>query len=533
MFKKTLSILLCAAMVLSVASCGKPASAPSSAPASTPASSAPAPAADPRLGGLTLPLTDTPTKIEWVVTSSFDDLSAKWFAQKVKELTNVEIVYTAIPQASEKEKAANLIASKDLPDILGSGLEMTMCNQIGQQGGFAAVDDYLHVMPNFKAKVVDNPELNYYLKANCAGNGKLYGLQPMKSSRSVNHGMMYRKDIFDKNGIKVWTNTEEFYQAMKKLKEIYPNSYPFTTKTKANVFKDMSVSWGLNGFDMFYDETAGKWALSSTDARYKDMLDNMKKWYDEGLIDPEFLTLTPEQWESKMTQEAQSFITWDWIDRMNLLKKSAEAKVPAYDLRYAPPVGPTGNVIHLPDFSGWINSVAAGPNAELCFKLLDFMYSDYGIELATMGVEGETYKMGANGKAEYLDMDPAKTVGILDLEEKYGLFQQCTYKGIDQRSVYFTFTEPLQEAQDLMVKNNKIAPLDPALSFSDADAKEKNTLLADIMKKGEEFSFKYMFSKTPAEREKLWTDWQAAAKQAGADRLVEIYNNTQASTYGK
>ena len=79
---------------------------------------------------------------------------------------------------------------------------------------------------------------------------------------------------------------------MKKLKEIYPQSTPLTLKTKEETFKTMSYSWGMIAHEPYYDEAAKVWKYTDTDPKYKEMLDFMKKLYDEKLLDPEFLTMT-------------------------------------------------------------------------------------------------------------------------------------------------------------------------------------------------------------------------------------------------
>ena len=57
---------------------------------------------------------------------------------------------------------------------------------------------------------------------------------------------MYRKDIFDKNGLIVWKagDTEGFYQTLKKLKEIYPNSVPMSSKMANNFWWYQQAGWG-------------------------------------------------------------------------------------------------------------------------------------------------------------------------------------------------------------------------------------------------------------------------------------------------
>ena len=76
--------------------------------------------------------------------------------------------------------------------------------------------------------------------------------------------------------------------------------------------------------DMYYNEEDGKWKLSSTDEKFKEVLDFIKIMYDEKLIDPEFITATQAAWTSKITQNDKAFVTWDWIGRLEQFKEQTK-----------------------------------------------------------------------------------------------------------------------------------------------------------------------------------------------------------------
>ncbi|MCT6985924.1 hypothetical protein M1723_25330, partial [Salmonella enterica subsp. enterica serovar Senftenberg] len=65
----------------------------------------------------------------------------------------------------------------------------------------------------------------------------------------------------------------------------------------------------------------------------------MKKLYNEGLLDPEFMTDTDDSWTAKMTSGNKSFVTYDWIGRLDLFYNQVKDQNPNYDLRYGNPVG--------------------------------------------------------------------------------------------------------------------------------------------------------------------------------------------------
>jgi len=338
---------------------------------------------------------------------------------------------------------------------------------------------------------------------------------------------MYRKDIFDKNGIKEWTNTEEFYQALVKLKEIYPDSYPLASKTVVNIFRDYAYGWGIGGtqYPTYYDEAAKSWKFATVQPENKEMLDFMKKLYNEQLIDPEFITATSDSWTSKMTTD-KSFVTYDWIGRLDLFYNQVSATNPEFDLRYANPVGPTGNIRTLPKVdANWSITVANNENKEVALKLLDYLTSPSGAALVTLGVEGETFEFDADGKPVYPELSDLPLVDIKALENEYGMWLEGMYLNPDRRSVYYNFTEKEQEAQDKMLAANSFEPLDPVLNFTDDETAAIAELQITLQKAAEEFNTKYVLDKSFGDVQ--WEEWKVNAEKLGASKIAEIYNAAQ------
>ena len=470
-------------------------------------------------GGLKLPFTNDNTEIEWVVSSSYTNLNDTYVIQKLRQLTGVNIQLQVLPTATVGEKVKVLVASRNIPDIIGNGFSsIEDINDLGK------INDYFDIMPNYKKIYVDNPENNWVLTSHQAADGGLYMVQSYDVQRDVNHGVLYRKDIFEKHNIPMWNNPEEFYQALLKLKQNYPESQPFTSKAKDGLFSNLSISWGINAFEPYYDEAEKVWKYSDTDPTMKNMLDYLKKLYDEGLLDREFLTMTQAAWTSKMTQADKAFVTWDWIGRLDMFQQQAEKLVPGYDLRYGNPIGPKGTVVTLSKV-GPGAPVAKNENTELSLKLLDFLLSPAGAELTTMGKEGETYVLNERGKASFPEFEEGKKVEITDLEEKYGMFIAGACKRYDRRSSYFDFSEREQEAQDFAVKGNRFEPADPELSFTNEEKKiitDKKTKLVTAAK--EAFS-QYILGNSSGDT--AWNAWLAKAQQMGADDLVKIDNDAQ------
>lgn len=477
-------------------------------------------------GGLKLPVVDKPTTVTWMLTSSVQGLNEKDVIKELEKRTGVKLDIQSYPSASYKDKLKITLASGKLPDIT-VGMTLAELNSLGGQGAFVPINQYAKDLPNFKKLYMDNSENNWVMKSYTDDQGNIYVWPIYGLNRDVNHGFLYRKDIFDKNGIKEWNTTEEFYQAMKKLKEIYPNSVPIVSKTKENIFKDWAYGWGIGGhkYPAYYDEKSKAWKLATIQLEFKDMLDFMKKLYNEGLLDPEFITDTQASWTAKMTEKEKSFVTFDWIGRLDMFYDQVKEKMPEYDLRYANPVGPTGNIRTLNKILEFGTGIANNANKEAALKLMDYITSPSGSELITLGIEGKHFTFGPDGKPVYPELKDVPKVEITVLEDRYGAWLEGMYLKVDPRSVYFNYTEREKEAQDKMLKAKKFEAEDPILKYTDSETSDLAELTQSIDKAGYEFASKYILDKSYGEAQ--WKEWLAKADKLGAKRLEEIHNVAQ------
>jgi len=354
---------------------------------------------------------------------------------------------------------------------------------------------------------------------------KLYAAWSYNIARDVNHGFMYRKDIFDKQNIPMWTDSDEFYSALKKLKEIYPNSTPLVSKRQFNLVRDFALGWGFE-HPIVFDSASGTYVYSFIQPKYKEVLDYMRLLYSEGLIDPEFLTSSEASWAAKMTQNEEAFVTFDWIDRMELFYEQIKDVNPDYDLRFAAPVGPNGGKYRRLPKAGGAASFAVNNNSkkEYSMKLVDFLLSPAGSQMATLGLDGISYAINDDGKVEYLGMDGVEP-SIKTLEEKYGLFVQYFAIRFDTSSIYYQFPPRLQEAQDLVKDKNWLADAVELWGGVKDGVDIFNEIFAALDMEYQTISSKYIVS--PGDPTQIWNEWLVKAKQLGVDEMVTIYNNNR------
>ncbi len=484
-------------------------------------------------GDLKLPIDDNYTEVSVIYGSDDDSINDSVVIKELRRRTGLNIKLVCVPVASMGEKSKTMLASKSATDIFGAGLSVDEQNEFGMQGAFIKIDENLEHAPNLKKMFFDEPEeygVEGAVKNMSASDGHLYFFPEYDINRAVNSGTLYRKDIFDKHGLKAdWSNPEEFYQTLKKLKALYPNSTPFSVKLKTQLFTRLGESWGLgtvsdgNRFSAFYDEADGKWKYYATDARFKEIIDYVKKLYDEGLLDPEFLTTTEAAWTAKMTQADKAFVTSDWIGRMEMWQEQTKSTIPEYDIRYAPPIGPTGKVIQLAKYAASA-CITNNERSHLALALSDYLISESGGMLLGLGIEGVTYTIGEDGFADYVGFDPEAAIGINELAEKYGLFS--VYRRFDKRSTYYNFSEREQQAQDMALdKEDGFEPIDPKLIFTEEEIEVRADLLPKLSTAAEEFATKYVLGSETGDA--AWNAWLEKAKKLGEDKVLKVYNDAQ------
>ena len=137
----------------------------------------------------------------------------------MEQQNGVTIKMIYIPMNSYSDKLPVLLASGDIPDVYQVTKAMVSVQAFATKGYAANIDKY--VKKNKILKQVIPQKYFDYLKV----NGKNYAIPRAKEQEKV---IWLRRDIADKYGVKLSSTptTEEFYNEMKKIKDVIPFSFP-------------------------------------------------------------------------------------------------------------------------------------------------------------------------------------------------------------------------------------------------------------------------------------------------------------------
>ena len=401
----------------------------------------------------------TPTHPSW-------PYQADWYVVKaLKDKLNVSFEIITVNHADMREKINVTIASGDIPELVFD-FDITTSQRYGYDGAYADILDHKAALPVFSKWMDENRE---YIKDYISADGSLYIMPDQGISETDRMGWLYRKDIFDRHGLKVPENDAEFYDVCKKLKEFYPDSYPFACKDLADLekFHWLSSSWGTifpndNGY--LYLDGNRQWQFGGNHENLKDCLIFYNRLFAEGLMPPDTFSMSTKAWQD-LIYTGSAFITFDYLGRMDFFNFTMRRADPEVTFAYMPPWKGGANGEARVAYSAYAGSgfslAANSPLLDEALKYMDWMYTDEAKQLLSWGEEGKTFSFENGGK---------KFIGVSDVDDlrkKYGLSVNGFYALFDYDAHASFFTGELNDAINTSKKYDM--PAIPRLAFTEQE----------------------------------------------------------------
>ncbi len=473
-------------------------------------------------------LFDNAPTIKLMVTSATSwPYNENWPMWKLfREKTGANLEVTAVPDVDFGTKVSLLMAnSEEFPDMMFS-VGSNLGNQYGPDGAMIAISDNLDKMPNFTAFWESIPEIEResYMVQKTAGDGKIY-MPPIYGTDGVGNVQtwMYRKDIFEKHGLETPNTMDELYEVCKKLKELYPNSYPLCFRMGIHRLDSIGHSWKQHmTYHPYYNYNTNKWEFGPLQPEFKEMIEFFGKMVDDGLLQPDFMTVNTSDWETLMSAD-RGFITVDYLVRIDQFNSTVRPSNPEYTLAVMqPPKGGENGVNKVIrqfyENTGYV--ICNTRNEERinnAIKLLDWMYSPEGIEFQSWGEEGVTYEE-VNGERKWLLPDGGDPYNDL------GIATPGLYMCVDPQANRKLYSDEQNAQCDLARSHNNDYP-SPffTMAFAEDVDDERTDLWTGINSYCGEVLTKMMLGQTPMSE---WENFTNELENMGIERLLEIYQAT-------
>lgn len=423
---------------------------------------------------------------------------------EMEKYTGTKLNITWVPSTAYADKVNVTLASSSLPQVLmvTDHKSPTLVSAV-RSGGFWEVGPYLKDYPNLAPK---SPEV----VKNASVDGKLYGIY--RGRVLGRNGFSYRKDWLDAVGMKEPTTIDEFYQMLKAFAAQDPdkngkNDTVGLVMDKATLnSKDLFTWFGApNGWE-FKD---GKVTPDFMTQEYLDTLNFIKKLYDEKLINTDFpVTQNYKDLINKgAAGAAQSCMCHSMDGSFNTLAKANPGAVIDIGNALAGPKGERAAAG--PGFFGIFmfpkSSVKTEAELKKILAYFDKISDEKMTFLLDWGIEGRHHKI-ENGNPVFTD---AKLFG----DEINNIKQLKTYDG----SSYGTATPLGRKLLDMYAENDKIVVHDVSLPLISNTFSERGS---DLTKVITDAQVKYIFGEINLD------GWNAAIEQwkkQGGDKVIEEY----------
>jgi len=335
-------------------------------------------------------------------TLAHDNAWTNWIKDKVKKELNIDITFKPVGRWSENTDIVNLMAAGSAPDLCYT-YNYDMINEFRDKGGIFELSGYIDTyLPDFKKLQGADPSFpGKYLiyRDQDPKTLKIYSLRNYVVA-IAQRNIFIRKDWLDKLGMSVPKNMGEFYQALKAFKDRDPGSVGKNRVVPLGVNAD--VRWGLSNFiNHFVDPKLSdrdRWINYIAD-RYITMpgfkrgVQEMNKWYNEGLIFKDFplMTTADDFYNQIKSGVVGAFCqNWDFPYRtdMNIL---VDLRKNAPNADYIP-ISITNNK-EISDKAGFrIFIPQSSPNKDSALKYLNWLAKPENYSFLQIGQEGVNHK---------------------------------------------------------------------------------------------------------------------------------------------
>jgi len=459
------------------------------------------------------------------------------FWQYFKEAIGGNLKVTTIPSDDYTTKLPLMMASpEELPDAMHMFQKDQQIAPYALQGAFVSFDDNMDKMPNYSAFLdsLDEIERTDLIRQNKCGDGKSYS--------AISHGThytsgvrtwFYRQDVFEKHGLTAPKDYNELYEVCKKLKELYPNSYPLCFRDGLFKIEELTTAWKpYFSQSFYYDFNNEVWLCGAQDDIMKEIIAFFLKMTNEGLLNPDWLSITGKGWEELMSTD-RGFISFDYAGRIDFFNTPMREQNPEYNLAFMAP--PAANVEGGRQSVAKTNIVGSGyviPNTgdeegiANAFKFIDWLYTDEACELLSWGKEGETYEV-VDGKKKYI-ISPDETIQV-----KYGVGTSGLWQRMDKEAFEQTLTPENTAAcyQTLEYSEDFVHP-GWWLSFNEEESKIRAQYLEAVRSYSAEQMSKFLLGQTPVTDE-TWADFQAGLIEMGVEQVLDTYTTAYNRAVGK
>ena len=343
--------------------------------------------------------------------ASVDD--APWH-NALEKNTGVDIDWRFPAAGADINTALNLLwQDTELPNIV-TGACGTMSNLITwyEDGLIYDLTEYLPKYAPDYWEYLNLPENAEEKMKVQTDDGKFLAVHSFLEKEEINTylGPVIRQDWLDECGLKAPQTIEEWEKVLVTFKEKYNARFGFFM-SRYNTGGGISSGTGAHAAlkTNFYLDENNKVCLGNSGTEWKAVLEVLNRWYDMGLLDPDFATANDAAMRTKVANN-EIGVSYTAISQLQNWMVDAEASgTGAKWVGFEYPATEVGAPItysnisrgKLTNYSAAITTDSSEEELITALKMLNYGYTEEGLLFHNFGEEGVGYVKDAQGNIAY------------------------------------------------------------------------------------------------------------------------------------
>lgn len=480
-----------------------------------------------------------PGFLSMVGLNSYSECSV-WDA--AEEATGVHIEFTEVSMMNASEQFSLMCAANDMKDILG-GVGSYYGSTAGAIEEEIIIDlaEYAEQYMGNYMTILNDPKYAAYKEKAYNAEGQLAEISSISDDFKPTSGTQIRKDWLEELNLEVPETYDDWENVLKAFKDNYDCSNTLLL-SGCTQMTNLVAGYGTAGAaeaSMGTSQAVNMYQVDGTirngyqDESYRAYLTMMNRWYEEGLLSPDFITASSDGSQNNTDGLILSGDSGIWFSQGNFItqyESQAQVTDPEFSIMgIADPYSPEYNPEKTTHFTSMTGSNAGGSGAlsvstncedvELACKWLDYFWTEEGQLLCNYGIEGEGFEYDENGEPQFTDFI-VNGGNFQFMMTGYTLSGAPSLQDFDKS--FFTYGDNVLEAFDTWAASvDDQYTLPAALTLDTEQNEEYSALFNDINTMAEERVGKFITGEADIETE--WDAFQEDLISMGIEDCIAIY----------
>ena len=358
-----------------------------------------------------LPLTDIRETFTFLLKTDTElqqlcdgNLNNSFFYQELEERTNIHIDWLSSLDTLKVRYRFNQ-DTENIPDLISINCFTEVYGNISLDEAIDNGDilDLTELVPKYAPnyyRIIQKPSLKHLAYTEEDRIGSIYSIK--QESQKPWAGLQIRKDWLDELNLDIPVTYKDWEIVLTAFKEEKGASAPFTLPSIGYTMDD-SINAGFQVGHGFF-QIDGEVRYGPCQDEWLEYLTLMNRWYQKGLIDPNYMTDSSSYCRS---ESILSGSTGAWYGMYTLPSTVSKSDPSIEIVAVKPPRIHEEDKLHIRSkYSVSDNALcitSACQNPGLALQWIDYLFSEEGSVFANYGVEDETYRLDKNGNPVFTD----------------------------------------------------------------------------------------------------------------------------------